>query len=179
MQLAANIYILGPGSPFIYYGEELGMKGSRGGANTDANRRLAMLWGDGDTVSDPVGADYPEKNRLSVSVAEQLGDPNSLYTYYKTLLMIRSANPEIARGDYRALKPNNSGKLGGFVSTWEGSAVCVLHNASADELSVDLAALTGSGDFTVLAASIGVGEASLDGTTLTLEGQTSAVLREG
>jgi glycosidase len=29
MQMAANIYILGPGSPFIYYGEELGMRGSR------------------------------------------------------------------------------------------------------------------------------------------------------
>ena len=51
--LAADLLLLSPGSPFIYYGEEIGMKGSRGGANTDANRRLKMLWGDQDTISDP------------------------------------------------------------------------------------------------------------------------------
>ena len=177
MQMAANLYLLGPGSPFIYYGEELGAKGSRGGSNTDANRRLAMPWGDGDTVADPTGTDYPEKNRLKTPAAEQITDPNSLYTYYKTLLMIRHANPEIARGDFSALE-TGSGKLGGFVSVWEGRAVCVLHNASPDEQSIDLAALTDRG-FSVLAASIGQGGASLDGTVLTLGGQTSAVLREG
>ena len=47
MHMAANLYILMPGSPFLYYGEEIGLRGSRGGANTDANRRLAMCWGDG------------------------------------------------------------------------------------------------------------------------------------
>ena len=42
-KVAANLSILMPGSSFIYYGEEIGLKGSRGGANTDANRRLAMF----------------------------------------------------------------------------------------------------------------------------------------
>ena len=176
MKMAANLYLLGPGSPFIYYGEEIGLKGSRGGANTDANRRLALPWGDTYTAKDPTGADYPEKNRLKSSVEEQLSDPNSLYTYYKTLLMIRHANPEIARGEYTALEGSNS--LGGFVSVWQGKAVCVIHNTAQTDQSVDLAALTGR-SFAVLAASIGVGEASLDGTVLTLPGQTSAVLREG
>lgn len=37
-QMAANLLILNSGSPFIYYGEEIGMKGTRGGANTDASR---------------------------------------------------------------------------------------------------------------------------------------------
>ena len=89
MAMAANIYLLSPGSPFIYYGEELGMRGSRGGANTDANRRLAMLWGDGDTVQDPPGSTY--KAQAETSAAEQMGDPDSLYTTYKRLLMIRHA----------------------------------------------------------------------------------------
>ena len=176
MKMAANLYLLGPGSPFIYYGEELGLKGSRGGANTDANRRLAMLWGDGDTVADPVGADYPASKQSASPAAEQITDGNSLYTYYKTLLMIRHANPEIARGEYHAVE--GSGKLGGFVSEWEGSAVCVLHNASQDEMRYDLSSLGGY-DFSVLAASIGQGDAALEGSVLTLPPQTSAVLREG
>ena len=176
MKMAANLYLLGPGSPFIYYGEELGLKGSRGGSNTDANRRLAMPWGDDYTAKDPTGADYPEKNQLKTTAAEQLEDPYSLYTYYKTLMMIRHANPEIARGEYTALEGSNG--FGGFTSVWRGRSVCVLHNTSMSDMTVDLAALAG-GNFSVLAASIGLGEATLDGTVLTLPAQTSAVLREG
>ena len=38
-KVAASAYLLAPGRPFIYYGEEIGLKGSRGSAQTDANRR--------------------------------------------------------------------------------------------------------------------------------------------
>ena len=177
MQMAANLYLLGPGSPFIYYGEELGMRGSRGGSDTDANRRLAMPWGDGDTVTDPPGANYPDEQRLGQSAAEQLGDSESLLRYYQRLLMIRHANPEIARGEYSAIAPEE-GKLGGFVSVWEGKAVCVLHNTTRNTESVDLSTLSDR-SFSVLAATAGLGEATLEGTTLTLGAQTSVVLREG
>ena len=172
MQMAANLYILGPGSPFIYYGEEIGMRGSRGSASTDANRRLAMRWGDGDTVADPKGSTYPDQSE--VNLAEQLGQDSSLYTYYKRLILIRRANPEIARGEYRAVTVPDS-KVGGFVSTWNGSSVLVLHNPSQSKGTVDLAAL--GLDYSQLTAVIGMEDASLEGTTLTLGGQTSVVLR--
>ena len=171
MQMAANLYILGPGSPFLYYGEEIGLRGSRGGANTDANRRLAMLWGDGDTVRDPEGSTYRAQDN---SVQLQLGQSDSLYNYYKRLILIRRANPEIARGEYSAVSVPN-GKAGGFVSTWEGSSVCVLHNPAQSAVTIDLAAL--GLDFDSIAACIGAGEATLEGSTLTLGGQTSVVLR--
>ncbi len=174
MAMAANLYLLGPGSPFIYYGEEIGMKGSRGGSNTDANRRLAMLWGDGDTVKDPTGSTYDASKQLNGTVADQLGDGDSLYNRYKALLMIRRANPEIARGDYTALSFPGS-KLGGFSSTWQGGTVVVLHNATDEPITADLAAagLSVSG----IRAFIGQGVATLDGTTLTLDAQTSVVLK--
>ena len=38
-KLSASEYLLTPGTPFIYYGEEIAMTGTRAG-NTDANRRL-------------------------------------------------------------------------------------------------------------------------------------------
>ena len=172
MQMAANLYLLGPGSPFLYYGEEIGMRGSRGSANTDANRRLAMLWGDGDTVKDPTGSGYPAQE--GISVAEELGRGDSLYNYYKRLLLIRRANPEIARGSYQAVSVPNT-KVGGFVSTWNGGSVCVLHNPSLSSQTVDLAAL--GLNFTELAAFVGQEEASLEGSLLHIGGQTSVVLR--
>jgi glycosidase len=173
MQMAANLYILGPGSPFLYYGEEIGMRGSRGGANTDANRRLAMIWGDDDTVKDPVGTTYDRSNQIQKGVKDQVSDPNSLYTYYKKLIMIRKANPEIARGEYHAVNVTEN-KVGGFTSTLNGKTVLVLHNPSMSGQTVDISQF---GSFTTLCAVIGIESATLDGTTLTIGGQTSVVIR--
>ena len=170
MQVAASLYLLSPGSPFIYYGEEIGLRGSRGGENTDANRRLAMVWNDGDTVSDPEGSTY--KSQVEQGVAEQLADKDSLLNYYKELLMIRHANPEIARGAYRSCEIPGT-KLGGFYATWKGRTVLVLHNTTLSAATVDLSGL----GVKELRAAIGVEGASLDGTSLTLGAQTSVVLR--
>ena len=176
-QMAANLLLLGPGSPFIYYGEELGMRGSRGGANTDANRRLAMLWGDGDTVKDPEGSTYPADARADAPAAEQAAQENSLYNYYKKVILLRKANPEIARGAYTALQLEDT-RAGGFVSEWNGSKALVLHNPTGSPVSLDLAAL-GLGEFTRLNGFVGMGEAALEGSTVNLDAQTSAVLRAG
>lgn len=175
MQMAANLYILSSGSPFIYYGEELGARGSRGGANTDANRRLKMEWGDGDTVRDPEGSTY-DHDRADATAAEQMGNADSLYSYYKKLIMIRKGNPAIARGTYNALSFTDT-RVGGFTATWEGATVAVIHNTTPEAQTVDLA-LVG-----ISAASlndfIGMGGAKLEGTVLTLDAQTSAVLAVG
>jgi len=174
MKVAANLYLLSSGSPFLYYGEELGMRGSRGGANTDANRRLAMLWGDGDTVSDPVGTTYDPTKQVQETAADQMASAGSLYNYYKKLLLIRAAHPAIARGDYTPVSIPDS-KLGGFVAEWEGERVCVLHNTTLSSAKLDLAEL-GLADFTTLSAFIGVEEADLTDGILYLGGQTSVVL---
>ena len=173
MMMAANLYLLSSGSPFIYYGEEIGLRGSRGGANTDANRRLKMEWGDGDTVEDPEGTDYAVE-RVYATVQEQLPDGNSLYNYYKKLIMIRKANPAICRGEYTALQFTGT-KLGGFTSTYEGTTVAVLHNTSRSAATVDLSDVTDF-EFTQINAVIGMGTGTLDGNVLTLDSQTSIVL---
>ena len=172
-QMAANLSILTPGSPFIYYGEEIGMLGSRGGANTDANRRLAMLWGDGDTVKNPVGSTY-KAEQANGTVADQLAKGDSLYTHYKKLIAVRKANPEIAYGTFEAL--SLKGNAGGFLSTWNGSTVAVIHNSTTEAVTVDLSTIGGV-SLETLAAVVGLGGAKLEGTTLTIDAQTSVVLR--
>ena len=173
-KIAANLSMLIPGSSFIYYGEEIGLKGSRGGANTDANRRLAMFWGDGDTVKDPEGATY-NSEQTNGSVMDQLPNGESLYNHYKKLILIRKANPEIANGSFQALTIPDS-KLGGFLATWEGSTVCVLHNTTQSPLQLDLTTLADV-SLAQISAYAGMGSATLEGSVLTLDGQTSVVLR--
>ena len=175
MQMAANLYLLSPGSPFIYYGEEIGLRGSRGGASTDANRRLAMLWGDGDTVRNPAGSTYDKQTEYTL--LDLYGMRGNLPDYYKRLLLIRKANPEIARGTLTALSFPES-KAGGFTSTWNDRTVAVIHNPTQRFQTLDLRQATDL-SFTRISAFIGCeeAEASLENGILTLGPQTSAVLR--
>ena len=177
MRMAANLYLLCTGSPVIYYGEEIGMRGSRGGEMTDANRRLGMLWGNGETVRDPEGSTYPAKNQIQTTVADQLEDEESLLRYYCRLLTVRHKYPAIARGAYTAL--NCSSKLGGFVIEHEGKTIVLLHNTSTEEMTYDLSRCAGLDGITLsaLCEAIGMGSAKLEGTTLTISGQTSVILQ--
>lgn len=191
-KMAASLLLLNPGSSFIYYGEEIAMKGSRGSSNTDANRRLAMLWGDGDTVKDPQGTTFEKDKQTNGTVAEQIGKSDSLLNHYKKLILVRKANPEIASGEYHALAIKDT-KAGGFVSVKDGKAVAVFHNTSGSTVEIDLSTLSfKSGDpitnyFDVSKAqltdavysemSIRHALATLEGTKLTLPAQSSVVLR--
>ncbi len=174
MKMAANLYLLSPGSPVIYYGEEIGMRGSRGGENTDANRRLAMLWGDGDLIRDPVGTTYSKDKQIQTTVADQLEDPNSLLRYYCRLLSVRHRYPAIARGTYTALDCGKK-NLGGFYIEYGEDSLAMFHNTSTEEITFDISKL----DLRVekLAEVIGTGTAKLDGTMLTVSGQTSVILK--
>ena len=176
MHMAANLYILSSGCPFIYYGEEIGMKGSRGSEQTDANRRLAMLWGDSDKVRDPSGSTYAKANQVNGTVKNQLPKENSLYNHYKKLIMLRRANPEIARGTIDALDFSTHTTFGGFISDYMGSKAAVFHNTGEEEITIDLSAYTDE-RFSVLRGYAGKGQAALNGTVLTLSGYTSAVLK--
>ena len=172
--MAANLSILLPGSTFIYYGEEIGMLGSRGGASTDANRRMAMLWGDADTVKDPTGTNY-KGEQVNGTVADQLGRADSLYNHYKKVIAIRKANPEIAKGTFSPLDVKNP-KAGGFLSTLNGKSVAVIHNTTAEPVEIDLSRIA---DLPCknLTSFVGRGDVTLNGTILTIGAKTTAILR--
>jgi len=176
MHTAASLYILSSGCPFIYYGEEIGMKGSRGNERTDANRRLAMLWGDKDTVADPAGSAYDRARQTNGTVKSQLPKKDSLLTHYKKLIRLRRANPEIARGIIEPLDFSRYTAFGGFISNYNGSKAAVFHNTGETALTVDLADYTDV-IFSAVRGYAGKGTATLNGSVLVISGYTSVVLK--
>ena len=91
---AMNLFM--SGSAFLYYGEELGMKGS----GKDENKRAPMYWSmdpDAEGMCDGP-ADMEDVKMKFESLEEQEKDELSVYQFYKKVLKIRNQNPEIARG---------------------------------------------------------------------------------
>ena len=168
--MGANLLLLTPGSPFLYYGEEIGLKGTRGSANTDANRRLAMLWGDGDTVQDPEGTTFDPKKQVNGTVADQIKQDFSLFNHYKKVIAFRNKYPQIARGIYKRFNLNQN-NLGGFVITYNGESTYLFHNNSKEEISIKADMFKEMIDF------VGLNEASYKDGTLTVGAYTSVLLK--
>jgi glycosidase len=102
MRLAAATYLLQPGTPFIYYGEEIGMAGAAT-LSGDQKLRTPMSWNGhtgnaGFTTGTPFRA--LSANSASHNVAAQSGDPASLHSFYKTMIALRRDWPSLARGSY-------------------------------------------------------------------------------
>lgn len=171
LQLASSMYLLMPGNPYIYYGEEIGMKGSRGTASTDANRRLAMLWGDKDTVKNPVGASYTEDSQTNGTVRSQLGKENSIYNHYKKVIALRNANPEIARGQVSSITTFGD-SICVLKYVYNGSTVYVIHNMAAIGANLDLSSFGN-----LVLSGWTTAEATLSGSQLTMGAFGSAVVR--
>ena len=181
-KMAASLYLLTPGTPVIYYGEEIGLRGS-GESAEDANRRLPMKWGDDWTCSIPNGATYTI-DLWTDTVWDQQRDEDSLLLHYSKVLNIRHRYPAIAHGTYNPLYAGKT-TFGGFFVDYGNEDVIILHNTSATEtVTFDLKKLTSEGTSPISGYSsfsildyVGVNGASISGTTLTLGPQTTVILK--
>ena len=103
-RLAAATYLLQPGTPFIYYGEEIGMAGASANIGDDPKLRTPMSWaGDakaGFTTGTPFRA--LSANAATNNVAAQGADPNSLLNFYKAVIAVRRAHPSLMAGTQAA-----------------------------------------------------------------------------
>ena len=97
-KLAGAMNILMSGNVYVYYGEELGMKG----AGKDENKRAPMYWSAGDGASDfgicAGPADMEDVEMKFPAYDEQKDDPYSIWNYYRQAVHIRDAYPSVANG---------------------------------------------------------------------------------
>lgn len=147
LKLAASVTLTLPGSPHIYYGEELGMTGTRlegvdlgQGAVYDQYRRAPFIWGDASKTTTWLN---PHKGSNSApSVQTQLNDNNSLLNHYKTMANLRKDNPGLMYGNFFKAWNGNSTFLQGYVRHYEiddiSQTVLVIHNISSTARSVEL-----------------------------------------
>ena len=168
----AALYLLTPGTPYLYYGEEIAMQGYRMTAQTDVNRRLPMQW-KADASSDTArtkrapGGDY-NGDQTTLGALDAIKDPKSITSRYKEILALRKSIPAIRNGIFRSVTEEDA-PIAAFQITYEGKTTYLVHNVVKEPVKVTVP----SG----LKVANTVGEAAaLEGTTLTLPAYASAYL---
>ncbi|HEX7002202.1 MAG TPA: DUF3459 domain-containing protein, partial [Trueperaceae bacterium] len=133
----ASLLLTLPGTPFIYYGEEIGMPDGPG--SRDVEKRTPMRWESGPGVGfstampwTDTGPDLP-----GVSVHEQATDEDSVLNHYRALTGLRNEHPALHRGDTRVLSTGSSALLA-LERTAGDETLYVLANLGARDLETEV-----------------------------------------
>lgn len=110
---AAATLFAWPGTPFIYYGEEIGMRG--GPSRADEDKRTPMRWEEGPGFGFTTGTPWrASEEPAGVDVASQRADPKSLWNLYRALIGLRRSEPALSDGSLSV--PALSGASRGLVA---------------------------------------------------------------
>ena len=130
------------GNTFLYYGDELGMKGS----GQDENKRCAMQWYTDTTAEGMCTGPNPSPVAMKYgSLEEQAENPYSIYNFTKHAIKLRNQYPIIARGDVTFDEAASDDNVCVLKKTYEGEEMLIIFNISSENCSVDLSGLTVNG----------------------------------
>ncbi|TLN09885.1 hypothetical protein FDZ74_11255, partial [bacterium] len=168
MKNAAVLLLTLKGVPFVYYGEEIGMTGSK----PDEQIRTPMQWSAADRAGFTTGgkawmgvnSDYEKRN-----VELQSSDAGSLLNLYRALVQLRQKTTALLVGDYQWIDTGSS-QVYAAVREYEGQAILVVLNLTDGPLSdyaIDLDLNQPAGSYSANAL---LGESKLAGLTLDANG---------
>jgi maltose alpha-D-glucosyltransferase/alpha-amylase len=137
IELLNSLLFTLPGSPIIYYGDEIGMGdniylGDRNGVRTpmqwNGDRNAGFSRADSARLYSPVISD-PVYGYQAINVEAQERIPSSLLNWMKRLIKIRKRYPVFARGSIEFLHPTNT-KVLAYVREYQGQTILIVNNLS-------------------------------------------------
>jgi maltose alpha-D-glucosyltransferase/alpha-amylase len=137
IELMHSLLFTLPGSPVIYYGDEIGMGdniylGDRAGVRTpmqwNGDRNAGFSDANPDRLSLPLIRD-PAYSYQGTNVEEQEQSKSSFLNWLKLLLKIRKRNPAFGRGNIEFLTPENR-KVITYIREYDDNIVLVVNNLS-------------------------------------------------
>ena len=145
MQLMTAILFSLPGSPILYYGDEIGMGdniylGDRDGVRTpmqwNSDRNGGFSQADFAQLYLPPLMD-PVYGYQAVNVEAQLRTPTSLLRWLQRFISLRKAHPVFGMGSFEPLHPSNE-RVFAHVRTYEDDVVLCVHNLARSAQAVEL-----------------------------------------
>lgn len=154
IELLNSLLLSMPGTPVVYYGDEIGMGdniylGDRDGVRTP------MQWSvdrnGGFSRADPAKLFLPTiqdpiYGYLAVNVEAQLASRTSLLNWLRRMIIIRKSLKAMGRGTLRFLYPQNR-KVLAYIRAYEGEAIlCIVNVSNAPQaVELDLSENAGTG----------------------------------
>ncbi len=137
IELVNSLLLTLPGTPTIYYGDELGMGdniflGDRDGVRTPmqwtTDRNAGFSKADSARLYSPVISD-PVYGYQSINVEAQLRTQSSLLRWMQRMLSVRKRYPVFGRGDINFLNPTNP-KVLAYTRSYQDQQVLIVNNLS-------------------------------------------------
>jgi maltose alpha-D-glucosyltransferase/alpha-amylase len=149
LQLLHGLLFSLPGTPIVYYGDEIGMGdnihlGDRNGVRTpmqwSGDRNAGFSTVDPAKLYAPVIAD-PVYGHQIVNVESQTAASASLLSWMRRIIKVRRTTRVFGRGTLRFLEPANTRVLA-YLREWSGETILVVANlaGSAEPVELDLRA---------------------------------------
>lgn len=145
IELLNSLLLSLPGTPVLYYGDEIGMGdnvyvGDRNGVRTpmqwSADRNAGFSKANPHRLYLPLIVES-EYHYEAVNVETQRANPNSLLNWMKRLIATRKQFQAFGKGDFEFLHPENR-KVLAFVRTYEDEQILVVANLSRFVQTVEL-----------------------------------------
>lgn len=134
-KMAAALLLTLPGSPYFYYGEEIGMQGRK----PDPYIREPFLWDAHGKDKCRTGWIKPRytTDTSVVPLAQQMKDKTSLYNHYKTFIGLRNRSKALTYGELVPAEPGTK-EVCAFERVHGEESLLVLHNLSNSAVTVTL-----------------------------------------
>ena len=133
VRMAVSILMTLPGTPYIYYGEEIGMKGMK----PDEYIREPFIWDHG--KKDPVQTSWEEPrystDQTVVPLSDQVGDSKSLFNFYKEWVTSRNESDVLTYGSVE-LSPTRMKEIVSYFRVRGDDRAFVIHNISDVEITM-------------------------------------------
>jgi maltose alpha-D-glucosyltransferase/alpha-amylase len=153
IELLNSLLFTLPGTPIVYYGDEIGMGdnvhlGDRNGVRTpmqwSGDRNAGFSAAEPDQLYLPLVTD-PAFHYLAVNVATQARQPGSLLNAIKRMIAARKTSLAFGRGELEFLRPANPAVLA-YLRRYRDDTLLVVNNlsASVQPVELDLRAHVGS-----------------------------------
>lgn len=132
-RIAAGILLTLPGTPYIYYGEEIGMLGVK----PDEYIREPFIWDENKKDAKQTRWEEPKfsTDKTVVPLAVQKEDPNSLFNFYKKFINYRNSSSILTYGGIENSTVQVT-ELVSFIRKNDDGKRLVIHNISDVELTL-------------------------------------------
>jgi glycosidase len=131
-KIAASLYLTQPGVPFIYYGEEVAMKGVK----PDEDIRRPMQWSPAAKAGFTTGNPWRtiNSNYTTYNVESLKADSNSIWNHYRKLIQLRNKDVVLQLGSVKNVL-NTNASVHSYLRSYYNDDVLVIVNTSANNLS--------------------------------------------